>query len=100
MTESYRAHYLLTSLAVVKRTCFDQSTGMWTRVQDEDTPIIAMDSAETRRKAIPTETNYMSIPCNNCACNSYIYHHHVLTCNMSMLCSNCNKQNMHQARYL
>ena len=23
MMESYRAHYLLTSLAVVKRTCFD-----------------------------------------------------------------------------
>ena len=38
--ESYRAHYLLTSLAVVKRTCFDQSTGMWVRVQDENTAII------------------------------------------------------------
>ena len=40
MMESYRAHYLLTSLAVVKRTCFDQSTGMWVRVQDENTAII------------------------------------------------------------
>ena len=39
MTESYRAHYLLTSLAVVKRTCFDQSTDMWVRVQDENTAI-------------------------------------------------------------
>ena len=38
--ESYRAHYLLTSLAVVKRTCFDQSTSMWVRVQDENTAII------------------------------------------------------------
>ena len=38
--ESYRAHYLLTSLAVVKRTCFDQSTGMWVRVQDKNTAII------------------------------------------------------------
>ena len=28
---------MLTSLAVVKRTCFDQSTGMWVRVQDENT---------------------------------------------------------------
>ena len=40
MTESYRAHYLLTSLAVVKITCFDQSTCMWVRVQDENTAII------------------------------------------------------------
>ena len=39
MTETYRAHYLLTSLAVVKRTC-DQSKGMWVRVQDENTAII------------------------------------------------------------
>ena len=42
MTESYRAHHLLTSLAVVKRTCFDQSTGMWVRVQDENTAIICI----------------------------------------------------------
>ena len=40
MTEYYRAHYLLTSLAVVKRTCFDQLTGMWVRDQDENTNII------------------------------------------------------------
>ena len=39
--ESYRAHYLLTiSLAVVKRTCIDQSTCMWVRVQDKNTNII------------------------------------------------------------
>ena len=40
MTESYRSHYLLTSLAVVKNTCFDQLTGMWVRVQEENTAII------------------------------------------------------------
>ena len=40
MTKSYRAHYLLTSLAVVKRTCFDQLTGIWVRVQDENAAII------------------------------------------------------------
>ena len=45
MTESYRAHYLLTSLAVVKSTCFDQSTGMWVRVQDENTAISYKRSA-------------------------------------------------------
>ena len=31
MTESYRAHYLLTSLAVVKRTCLTM-TDMWAQV--------------------------------------------------------------------
>ena len=40
MTESHGAHYLLTSLAVVERTCSDQSTGMWVRVQDENTATI------------------------------------------------------------
>ena len=45
MMESYRAHYFLTSLAVVKRTCFDQSTGMWVRVQDENTAIICKRTA-------------------------------------------------------
>ena len=35
--ESYRAHYLLTiSLAVVKITYFDQSTGMWVAAIDQD----------------------------------------------------------------
>ena len=43
--ESYRAPYLLTSLAVVKRSCFDQSTGMWDKVQDENTAIICKRTA-------------------------------------------------------
>ena len=45
MMESYRAHYLLTSLAVVKRTCFDQLTGMWVRVQDKNTAITCKKTA-------------------------------------------------------
>ena len=49
MKESYRAHYLLTSLAVVKRTCFDQSTGMWVRVQDENTAITYQNDGNLSR---------------------------------------------------
>ena len=48
MKEYYRAHYLITSLAVVKRTCFDQLTGMWVRVQ-ENTAVVCKTTGKLSR---------------------------------------------------
>ena len=95
---------MLTSVAVIKEHVLT-TTGMWVTVQDEDTPSIckgrqiikktksrdmwtlielksAKNSAETRRNKIQTWNIQCKFYATTITCNSYIYHHYVLTCNM------------------
>ena len=119
MTEFNRTHYLLTGLAVVKEHVLinQQHVGQSSRreysynlqrranFKDHKRQEICVlhgwklyftkNSAETRRKAVPTVTINCQFYATTALCNSYIYHHHVLTCNMSTLCNNCNKQFEH-----
>ena len=108
--------YLLTSMAVVTRTCFDhidrhvgqsarreysynlQRMAKLSRPQNQNQEIcgqgkklkLATNSKREETK-IQTRSNQCQFYATTVTCNLYIYHHHVLTCNM---------QNMHQARYL
>ena len=109
MTESYRAHYLFTSLAVVKRTCLTM-TDMWVQVPVLQSSRRGLSSRGKLSRSIPLQEicghiqqlkfdrqkreetiskrkQSVSFLCNNC--NKLQYH--LPTCNMQI----CIELNCH-----
>ena len=106
MTEFYRAHYLLTSLAVVKRTCFDHDRyafpGSSTTFQFKTRKLRQIVKGiqnlskrheknsnwhrtrnerkrkfQLKRLIVRFHATKLNVTCNSCIC-----HYQVITCNM------------------